>query len=219
VTPTELLAQAQVLFLDFDGPVCDVFAGIASTVIAEQLRLVLADGGRIKFPDSIANSDDPFDILRYAVNLGRDEARYVETAFTAHEVEAIASAKPTDGAHDLIRMFHTSGRLVAIVSNNSESSIDAYLDLYGLSGSIDFVSARTGPDVALLKPNVYLLCRAMDALSVRPADCVFVGDSLTDIQAARSAQMRSIGYANKAGKVSRLARADAVAERISSLIS
>ena len=31
-------------------------------------------------------------------------------------------------------------------------------------------------------------------------DCVLVGDSLTDIQAARVANMPVIGYANKPGK-------------------
>lgn len=80
--------------------------------------------------------------FHYAAFLGKDEARYVEAAFTAHEVEAISGAVPEPGAHDLITAWHESGRPLAIVSNNSAPAISAYLDLYDLRALIDVVSAR-----------------------------------------------------------------------------
>lgn len=43
-----------------------------------------------------------------------------------------------------------------------------------------------------------------------PAACVLVGDSITDIQAARAAGVRVIGYANRPRKVVPFAIADAV---------
>jgi phosphoglycolate phosphatase len=48
-----------------------------------------------------------------------------------------------------------------------------------------------------------------------------VGDSTTDVHAARAAGVRAIGYANKPGKRERLARAgaDAIVTDMASLVS
>lgn len=200
-TAADILARSRALLLDFDGPICSVFAGLPAHVVADQLRGVLADGGHTDLPEPVATSEDPFDVFRYAATLGDDEARYVEAAFTAHEVEAIPTAAPTPGAHELIRTWHQSGRSLAIVSNNSAEAINIYLDLYNLRRCVDAICARTSSDAALLKPGPYLVQQAVASLHVSPAECAFVGDSLTDIEAAQSAGVPSIAYANKPGKL------------------
>lgn len=219
MTPADILSRARTLLLDFDGPVCSVFAGIPASTVADQLRGVLADGGHSDLPEAVTTSADPFDVLQYAATLGGDEARYIEAAFTAHEVEAISSAPPASGAHELIEAWHESGRQLAIVSNNSAPAINAYLDLYDLRTAINFVSARTSSNVALLKPSPYLLNRAIAALDVTPRESVFIGDSTSDIEAAHAAGIRSIGYANKPGKESNLnaAGADAITDALTGL--
>jgi len=215
----DVLACARALLLDFDGPVCSVFAGIPASTVANQLRGVLADGGHSDLPEAVAMSTDPFDVLQHAATLGENEARYVEAAFAAHEVEAISSATPTSGAHGLIEVWHESGRPIAIVSNNGARAISAYLDLYGLRTSINFVSARTSANTALLKPSPYLLHQAVTALDVTPGESIFLGDSTTDIEAAQAAGVRSIGYANKPGKDYGLtaAGADAITDALTGL--
>lgn len=217
MTPDDVLAQARTLLLDFDGPVCAVFAGIPAATVADQLRQVLVDGGCIEQPSFLAATDDPFEVLHFAATLGEAEARYVEAAFAAHEVEAITSAEPTEGAHGLIHAWHASRRPVAIVSNNSVAAIEAYLNLHNLHWSVDTVSARTSPDTRLLKPNPYLLNQAIAQLEVVPGECVFVGDSVSDVVAARAAGGYSIGYANKPGKLEKLAVADAVIDEMTSI--
>ncbi len=147
MTAEEILVHARALMLDFDGPICSVFAGIPASTVANQLRDVLADGGHTDLPEAVATSADPFDVFRYAATLGEEEARYVEAAFAAHDVEAISSAAPTDGAHELIEAWHESGRPLAVVSNNGVPAISTYLDFYSLRSSINYISARTGPDV------------------------------------------------------------------------
>ncbi|MEQ0559393.1 HAD-IA family hydrolase [Amycolatopsis sp. NEAU-NG30] len=216
---TGLLARARALLLDFDGPVCSVFAGIPASTVADQLREVLADSGHTDLPDAVATSADPFDVLQYASTVGGNEARYVEVAFTAHEVEAISSATPTNGAHELIEAWRESGRPLAIVSNNSAPAINAYLDLYDLRMSINFVSARISSNVALLKPSPYLLNQAVAELDVPPRESVLIGDSTSDIEAAKAARVRSIGYANKPGKQSSLSMAgtDAIIDTLTGL--
>ena len=55
-------------------------------------------------------------------------------------------------------------------------------------------------DPALLKPSPHLIQQAITGLGAHSADCVLIGDSTTDIQAARLAGIDSIGYANRPGK-------------------
>jgi phosphoglycolate phosphatase len=194
----QALAKAEALLLDFDGPICSVFAGIPAPVIADQLRTILSDGGH-----PAPEATDPFDVLDHARTLRPDEARYVEAAFTAHEAEAVATAQPTPGAHELMAAWHATGRPLAIVSNNSETAISAYLDRHDLRRYVTHVRARTGPTTPL-KPSTYLIDHAVSALHTTPAQAVLIGDSTTDITAAATAGVRSIGYANKPAKLATL---------------
>jgi phosphoglycolate phosphatase len=191
----ELLARTRHVLLDFDGPVCSVFAGITSRAVASRLSKVLTNAG-ITPPAEVAETEDPFDVLRYAPELAAD----VEAAFRAEEVAAVATAAPTPGAVETIHACHDTGRTVAIVSNNSDDAVHAYLTTHHLAGQVDYVSARTPADITRLKPHPHLVTQATHALAANPATCVLIGDSITDIHAAHAAGVPAIGYANKASK-------------------
>ncbi|WP_018687063.1 HAD family hydrolase [Actinokineospora enzanensis] len=208
----QILARTDFLLLDFDGPVCSVFAGFPAPVVADQLRHVLTDGGH-SLPDEVTAASDPFDVLAYAATLGPDEVRYVEAAFTAHEAEAIASAVPTPGAHDLIGAWRGNGLPLSIVSNNSRTCIEAYAALHGISPLITHISAREDAQTDL-KPSPYLLNQALDG---RSGTAVFVGDSPSDMRAAQAAAVTFIGYANKADKIHAFAGATAIATSMTML--
>ncbi|MFD1148083.1 HAD family hydrolase [Saccharothrix hoggarensis] len=200
-----ILTTTDALFLDFDGPICSIFANLPAHYVASQLRKVLTDGGHQGLPAEIEKTEDPFDVFSYAATLGTDEARYVEAALRAHEVEAVTTAEPTRGVHDLMDAWHATGRKLAVVSNNSHTAVNAYLHLHDLVHLVHTVSARTEPDPATLKPSPRLLDQAAEALTVPPPKCTLVGDSLTDLRAANTVRARSIGYANKPGKAERFA--------------
>jgi phosphoglycolate phosphatase-like HAD superfamily hydrolase len=61
---------------------------------------------------------------------------------------------------------------------------------------------------------------ALTAMRTQPADALFIGDSVTDIEAGQAAGTHTIGYANKPGKHQRLtaAGADAVIDTMQSLV-
>jgi HAD superfamily hydrolase (TIGR01509 family) len=153
-----------------------------------------------ELPEEIAASADPFDVLRYAEQLGEPLASTVERRFTELELDAVRTAVPTEHAHDVIRLAAPRSHLLAVVSNNSSVSIDAYLTAHGLRDHVAGIFARTSSDISQLKPSPYLLHAAMAALEMRSDNCVFVDDSTTDIQAAHAAGVPAIGYANKPGK-------------------
>jgi len=196
-----ILGESEALLLDFDGPVCDLFACLPASVVADQLCVVLADSGHTELPPDVEKSSDPFDVLKYAATLGQAEADHVNAAFTAHEVEAIATAVPTPGAHALICDWSTAGRQLAIVSNNSRTAVDAYLELHDLQRHVSYVSGRGSADPTLLKPNSYLIYAAIRALKVQSSESIFIGDSLSDLIAARGSSVAFIAYANKPQKI------------------
>lgn len=195
-----ILDSTEALLLDFDGPICSVFAGFPAPVVAEQLREILAEGGHADLPDSVQQSSDPFAILDYAAILGPKERDFIEAALTAHEVEAISSAKPTSSSEELIRRWSDSGRLLAIVSNNSKAAIEVYLQSRDLGNNIAIVSARSSSDPQILKPDAHLLNEALRSLVVSPSASAFIGDSASDIVAAHKASVAALAYANKEGK-------------------
>lgn len=215
----DVLKNADVLLLDFDGPVCSVFAGFPAPVVADQLRDVLRQDSGAQLPTEILKTEDPFDVLKFASTLSRSDAEYVEAALRAHEVEAVRSAEVTPSAHDLIKSWHTAGRKQVIVSNNAALAVQGYLNLHSLTGYIDFNFGRNSSDPTLLKPSPFLLTQAITALGVAPSQCVMLGDSTSDMIAAKRAGTTSIGFANKPTKVDQLANeSHAVTQSITLLL-
>jgi phosphoglycolate phosphatase len=201
-----LLARTRYLLLDFDGPICAFFAGRPVRELVVELIDELADYN-VDVPERLADTPDPFDVLRHASTIGPDLAMRVDTRLRAAELEAARSARPTPHAEDLIDTWRRSGRVVAAVSNNAQPAVSAYLAAHRIR--LDLVVARISPDPALLKPHPYLVRRAISLLGADRAECAFVGDSPNDMIAAAHAGIPSIGYANKPGKAQRLSDAGA----------
>jgi hypothetical protein len=153
----ELIARTRYVLLDFDGPICSVFAGIPAPTVASRLTKILFSAG-VAPPAEIIETDDPFDVLRYATTHTPELAADIETVFRAEELAAIASAAPTPGAAETIHACHDTSRPVAIVSNNSEPAISAYLTTHNLTDHIACISTRTHTDIARLKPHPHLAC-------------------------------------------------------------
>ncbi len=193
-----IVARTRHLLLDFDGPICSIFAGLPAATIADRLRKLLGDQSQL--PDEIVRTADPFAVFAYAASISEDLGARVEAEMTDQELAAVPSAAPTPYVHEVVTACQNSGRSIAVVSNNSARTVHAYLTRHGLDDRIGLVIARTNHDPALLKPSPHLITQAVDALDAEPGECTLVGDSVSDIQAARVAQVHSVGYANEPGK-------------------
>jgi phosphoglycolate phosphatase len=202
-----IVSRTRHLLLDFDGPICSIFAGLPAATVADRLRKLFGDHAQL--PDDIARTADPIEVFAYAATISEDLAVRVETEMTKQELVAVATAAPTPYVHEVATACQNSGRSVAVVSNNSAAAVHSYLARHGLDDRISLVVARTNHDPALLKPSPHLITQAVHALNAEPGDCTLVGDSATDVQGARLARVQSIGYANKPGKRERLAAAGA----------
>lgn len=195
-----IIARTRYLLLDFDGPICSIYAGLPAPVAAEKLRKLFPGD----LPHEIAATQDPIEVFRYSATVSDEMAARVEAEMADLELAAVPTADPTPYVHQVIASARESGRVIGVVSNNSPSAVTAYLDRHGLSDGIALVVARTSHDPALLKPNPHLINEAVRGLDADPAASALVGDSLTDIEAAHHAGVASIGYANKPGKRERM---------------
>lgn len=210
-TIRRLLADVKYVLFDFDGPICDIFAGLPAPTIAATLRSYLAPLN-LPLPPHILAQQDPLEILRYAATAGPLIAETTEAALRGLELQAALTATPTPHTADIIKALHTTGRHLAIVSNNSDDAINTYLTNHGLHTIFNHISARTlYQPPTLLKPHPHLITQALHALSADPTQTALIGDSTTDIQAAKSAGILSIGYANTPGKPHHLHNAGATA--------
>lgn len=195
---TDILQRSKHVMFDFDGPVCSVFAGRPAWEVAGRLREIVR--AEAVLSADLLEASDPMLFLYAAPALPAALGERVREQFQAEELAAIETAEPTMGAHDaIVECFH-AGKVVTLVSNNGASAVETYLRRHDLERYVSYVSARRSPDPGLLKPNPYLLAAAIEASAQPPDQSVLIGDSVTDIEAARAVGSASIGYANKPGK-------------------
>jgi HAD superfamily hydrolase (TIGR01509 family) len=205
-----IIDRTRWLLLDFDGPICSIFAGISPSSVAAQLRDVLAAEG-VQLSEAGLDGNDPLQVLRSTASLDSALTTRVECTLRAAELTASRTAEPTPHARETILACHATNRTVAVVSNNSQVAVESYLRIHELDEHVDLVVGRTQPDPRLLKPNPYLVLQAMQALGADPDASVFLGDTSSDMHSAQAAGILSIGYANKPGKRDHLLRAGASA--------
>jgi HAD superfamily hydrolase (TIGR01509 family) len=213
-----IVTRTRHLLLDFDGPICSIFAGMSDDTVAKKLRRRLAAVG-VAIPAEVRSVSDPLEVFRAVAARSRDVGQRAQRELTLLEVQAVTTARPTDGAAELITTARQSGRSVTIVSNNSGQAVAAYLDGHRLTRYVSAVIGRDDPDPAHMKPSPYRVRQAVQMLQAAPAECVLVGDSVSDVTAAHAADLAAIGYANKPGKDEQLAQAgaDAVITRLADL--
>ncbi|MEV4949580.1 HAD-IA family hydrolase [Streptomyces sp. NPDC053755] len=209
-----LLASARVLLFDFDGPLCDVYAGLPAPLVARRLTALVAARDRAA-GSTAEQTDDPVEVLRIAHAADADLGRTVEAALTAAEVDAVAVAgPPTPGSVAALEAARAAGRAVVVVSDNSAECVQRFLELHELEEYVVRIVGRPAGQPHLMKPNPFPLITAAEQVHMDVTNCVLIGDSLTDIQAAHAAGTTVIGYADEPHKADVFtdAQADAVVE-------
>jgi HAD superfamily hydrolase (TIGR01509 family) len=207
-----LFAEVDAVLLDFDGPVCGIFAGYPARDVAAELVDLLYRHG-VDVPSHLTSETDPLEVLRWT-GLTDDQVatRTVEDALCEAERRAVASAAPTPYGREVIVAARQAGLPVAVVSNNSAGAVTAYLSTHRLAGHVAPVIGRAYAQPDRMKPNPDPISQAVRVLGVPPGRSVLVGDSLSDIEGGRAAGVRVIAYANRPSKVDlfRQAGADVV---------
>ena len=91
----------------------------------------------------------------------------------------------------LLRRFKSAGYQLGIATNDSESIARSHLDSAGVLEFFEFI---VGWDSGYgEKPDPGMLLAFCEATGIPPEEAIFVGDSLTDLQAGRNAGMTVVG--------------------------
>jgi beta-phosphoglucomutase-like phosphatase (HAD superfamily) len=129
----DVLRWARASLLDFDGPVCSVFAsysaGDGGTVAAAHARRARRAGGRTATRCSAIRDPVPPAVVRR-----------IEQELHDAEMETAETAPPTPEATDLLHAAH--GIPVAIVSNNTADAVRGYPDRTDLAELVRQVEVR-----------------------------------------------------------------------------
>lgn len=118
----------------------------------------------------------------------------VSTAFAEADREFTTKAKltpPLPGVIELVEQLHRAGCVLAIISSDRTSEIEAFLETYHLK---PFFQCWQGGDEPPTKPDPQVFLRVCDRLGVRPAQTVVIGDADSDgLMAQRGGAAGSIG--------------------------
>jgi phosphoglycolate phosphatase-like HAD superfamily hydrolase len=211
-SPADLLGRATYLLFDFDGPLVDLFALGQAPRIARELFAHLEE--RLGYPvvDLFPNPGDPHGLLAglrvtlqgpvgMAGRAAEPLVRETELLLVEAEREAVRTAEITDGAEALLQSLMASRRgtrRFAITSNNSAAAIDDLLAQERatvLRAAFQRQVHGRDPDPDRMKPDPGCLIRALDGLGCRyPDEALLIGDSGSDLEAAKQVGIPFLGY-------------------------
>jgi 2-phosphoglycolate phosphatase len=209
--------RAKAVLFDFDGTLADTAADLSRALnrlrTARGLDEMPLEALR---PHASAGARG---LIGAGLGISPEHAEYnpLREAFLNHyENEICVDTRLFPGMLELLSALDARQLLWGIVTNKSARFTHPLLRELGLDARAACVVC--GDTTPHLKPNPASLLHAAGELSLPPRDCVYLGDDLRDIQAARSAGMHAVAVAWGYGGNVREWNADAVVDRPQDLI-
>ena len=210
--------MASAVLFDFDGTLADTVADLSRA-----LNRIRAERGLEEVPLQQLRghaSSGARGLLQAGMGILPEHEEYkpLREAFLKYYAENICiDTRLFPGMPELLSEIEARGLRWGIVTNKSTSLTRLVVKELGLdSRAACVVCGDTTPH---LKPHPASLLHAAGELNIAPADCIYLGDDLRDIQAARAAGMRSAAVAWGYGERLESWNADAILQRPVDLIS
>ncbi|MFK7964144.1 MAG: phosphoglycolate phosphatase [Burkholderiaceae bacterium] len=186
------MENIKAVFIDLDGTLLDTIADLAAAanrvradfdlaaLPREQLEGFVGKGADVLVHRSMTGSlDGQLDTERFHAARASFDKHYTR--------ENGRSAKPYPGVLAGLEKMKAAGLSLACLTNKPQSFTDPLLDAQGLA---EFFALTLGGDaLPRKKPDPLPLTHAAVHFGLAPAQCVMVGDSVNDAQAARAAGM------------------------------
>lgn len=111
----------------------------------------------------------------------------------------VVDTRPMKGAQTLLEILAKKRLKIAVVTNKPVSPSEEIISYFGWDKYIDIVVG--GDSLTTRKPGPEMLLFACDKMNLSVDQCLMIGDSPADIDAAIAANMNSVairgGYTNK----------------------
>lgn len=202
MTPREALDQAEALLLDFDGPMAQLMPPPLNRQAADLVRQALGN----EVPPELTGTTDHIALLAHPGPSHEARVR-AEQAATEFEIKCAKTCDPAPWLSALLDYADDRNLPRAVVTNNSPQAVLAFLARPDIASPIHVVCGRTLNTMHELKPHPRYLLDALEQVETVPSRGLFVGDSLTDVQAGISIGIPVMGYAKTQPKRDQLRRA------------
>jgi histidinol-phosphate phosphatase family protein len=162
-----------------------------------------------------------------AVLLDRDGTLVVDVPYNGDPARVV----PMPGAREALERLRVAGVALAVVSNQSgvARGVVSPADVSAVNQRIEEVLGPLGPwfvcphgpddGCGCRKPAPGMVLAAARALGVHPADCVLIGDTGADVDAAHAAGTRAVLVPNAVTRAEEIARAPEVAFDLSAAVA
>lgn len=208
---------ARAVLFDFDGTLADTAADLSRA-----LNRLRTGRGLPELPIAALRpfaSSGARGLLEAGLGMLPEHLEYksMREAFLKHYADAICvDTRLFPGIEALISELEARGVRWGIVTNKSTRLTRLLVEALSLAGRVACVVC--GDTTPHLKPNPASLLHAASELKLAPRECVYLGDDLRDIEAARAAGMRCVAVEWGYGSNVRFWNADATIARPLDLI-
>ncbi|MCD6480581.1 HAD family hydrolase, partial [Candidatus Bathyarchaeota archaeon] len=158
------------------------------------------------------------------IELGGSEAdwgrlmRRIDEALSRIELEALPRVKMNPEAPEVLRALRARGLKIGVATRSCRLYAERSLERVGLRRYVDALLARD--DVPHPKPDPRHLLAVIELLKVDPSEVLYIGDTTTDLEAARRAGVPFLGFLTQTEWSRRLLEEDCqVIENLGELLS
>jgi len=123
---------------------------------------------------------------------GRELMGVLNDALTSVELKALETVKPMPNAQETLKALKNRGIKLGVATRSGAAYAERCLERTGLGSVIDATLARD--EVEKPKPHPDHLLQVIEMLGATPNRVIYVGDSTTDLNTAREAGVRFLGF-------------------------
>lgn len=183
----------QAALIDLDGTLVDSIPDLAQAANAMRIKLGQTQLHQELVAQFVGKGID--NLVRRAMTGGDEQASVTDEQFTIareHFIDAYHQvngdrATVFEGVIDGLKAMKADGIRLAVVTNKPTVFTEQLLIQTGLRSFFDAVVS--GDTCPTRKPDPGPVLHACSLLNTEPQDCIFIGDSINDVQAAQSAGM------------------------------
>jgi phosphoglycolate phosphatase len=215
-------ARPQMVLIDLDGTLIDSVPDLAYCIDALMARLDLPARGEIKVRQWVGNGIERL-VKRALLDRldGEPDQALLDKAlpiyFDLYKENLSKRSRLYPGVEEGLQFLRGAGYKLGCITNKAAAFTEPLLKDLGIYDYFRIVVS--GDTLPVKKPDPQPLLHAARFFKVEPGRALMVGDSISDVKAARAAgfQVVCVGYGYNHGQDIRDARPDAVIDSLAQL--
>lgn len=198
----KMLENKKVIIFDMDGTLIDsvgIWNEVDRILIKQLCNLDVDENEIVRQRENVLKSAKTNDIYveyceylskKYKINNTPEEILELRLKISDYYINNVVDYKP--GAEKVLHKLKDEGYILAIATTTMNRQIDSYKNINKniinkANINTFFTLIITKEDVLCKKPNPEIHFKIMNALNVKPEECIVVEDSLMGVEAAHNA--------------------------------